>query len=69
MAASVGVAMTATLVGTGFGFERRLFNAHFKSKPAHHVIEDVVVLIAHPPRFDLQRHMAVAQVITAARQF
>lgn len=62
------VMTAALLVGAGFRFERGLLHVDGDAgvgtgELAHHVVEHVVVLVAHEAGFDLQGHVAVAQVV------
>src|SRR5262245_50432408 len=60
--------MAGAGVCTGFGFKGGLLDLHAESQPAHHVIQHMIVLVAQPGGRNLQRYMAVTQVITDAGQ-
>jgi hypothetical protein len=51
-------------VGAGFGFEGRLDKADRQAETTQHIVQHMVVQIANPARFDLDRNMAVAQMVT-----
>ena len=53
-------------VSTRLRFERRVLDQYLKPQTPHHVIKNMVVLVANPAFTDLQRHMPVAKVITHA---
>src|SRR5688572_31057919 len=55
-------------IGTSLRFEWRELDPHLESESAQHVVEHMIVLVAQPARTDLQRHVAVSQVIAGARQ-
>jgi hypothetical protein len=57
------VSMGSAAVGAGLRLEWRLHGAHSKPQPAHHRIQHMVMQPAQPPRLDLQRHMAVAEMV------
>ena len=64
----VAVMMGRALVGPSFRFERRLLGHHAQAQAAQHLVQDMIVLETQQARFDLQRHMAVAQVVGRAGQ-
>ena len=46
----------------------RLFGAHFQTQCTHHLIQHMILQIAAPAVADLQRYMAVAEVIADVGQ-
>ncbi len=48
------------------GLEGRLLEGDFQAKSAQHVVEHMIVLVAQQFSPDLQRHMAITQVIAGA---
>lgn len=59
--------VTTATVGAAFRRERPGLEAHLGAEPAAEVVEHVVVAILHARAFDLQRHVAIAEVIRDAR--
>jgi hypothetical protein len=58
----------AACVSAALGLEGGFFDAHRQAQTAHHLVEHVVVQIAQPAVPNLQRHMAVAEMIGGARE-
>jgi len=56
--------MRGAAIGTILGLKRRRLGDDRQSQLAHHVIEHVIVEIAHIPCADLERHVAIAQVVS-----
>jgi hypothetical protein len=56
------------MVGAGLRVEGRQFIAYLHAQVAQHVVQHMVMAVAHPARADLQRHVTIAQVITGACQ-
>ena len=50
------------------GFKRCLLYRYGKAKPTHHVVQHMIMLVAHPVGGDLQRNVAIAQVVAGAGQ-
>ena len=61
----VGVPMG---VGSRLWLEGALRMANAQSELLHHLVEHVIVQVAHFSRGDLQRHVAVAQVVCRPRE-
>src|SRR5687767_15402700 len=49
-----------------FGLEGGFQCGHVEAELAHQTIEHVIVQIEQPPKFDLQRDVAIAQVISGS---
>ncbi|KAI3491523.1 hypothetical protein L1887_44144 [Cichorium endivia] len=62
MAVAVGIAG----IRARFRFKRQAGVGHLQTELAQHVVENVVVVIAQLAGRDLQRHVAVAQVVAGA---
>ena len=60
--------MFVLVIGAGLGFERRLLVHDRKPELGDHLVEHVIGEIAQPASTDLQRHVAVAEVVTDARE-
>jgi hypothetical protein len=58
----------AARVPAGLGLEGSLEHAHGKPELLHQAVEHVVVLVRQPPWLNLQRHVAIAQVVSGARE-
>ncbi len=56
----------ATGVGTVFRLERRLFHRHRQAQATHHGIQHMIMLVTQPAITDLQRNMAITQMIGGA---
>jgi hypothetical protein len=54
-------------VAAGFGLERTFDDQRVKAELVHQAIEHVVVLIRQPTRLDLQRHVAIAEMVGGPR--
>ena len=63
---SVRVAVGIAGVSARFRFKRQAGVGHFQPELAQHVVENVVVVIAQLAGHDLQRHVAVAEVVAGA---
>ncbi len=50
------------------GFKRCLLYRYGKAKPTHHVVQHMVMLVAHPIGGNLQWDVAIAQVIAGTGQ-
>ena len=61
------VAMTV-FIRSRLGFKRCLLYRYGKAKPTHHVVQHMIMLVAHPVGGDLQRNVAIAQVVAGAGQ-
>src|SRR5580658_10459480 len=57
------------VVGTRLGLEGRLGYLHRQPESPHQIIEHVIVRIAQPAIAQLQRDVAVAQMVGRAREF
>src|SRR5688572_20858573 len=55
-------------VGSGLGLERRFQRGQVEAELAHHGVEHVIVLVEQPLGFDLQRDVAIAQVIRRSQE-
>ena len=53
-------------IGARFRFKRQGVEGHLQPERAQHVVENVIVVIAQFAGHDLQRHVAVAQVVAGA---
>jgi hypothetical protein len=64
---AVTVAMTSRIAAR-FGLEGSLDDVCVQAQLVYQPVEHVVVLIRETPRLDLQRHVAIAQMIGRASQ-
>ena len=55
-------------IRAGLRLDGRLLDRHSRTKPAHHIVQYVIVLITHPARTDLQRHVPVTEMVRNARE-
>ena len=55
-------------VGAGFGLERLVVVDHREAELCNHAVEHVVGEVTHPARADLERDVAVAQVVGDLRE-
>jgi hypothetical protein len=62
------VRVTVT-IGAGFGFEGLGRKRHLKAELTNHVVQDVIVQVGQTQRADLDRDVAIAQVVGSTRQF
>lgn len=62
------VTVTAGCVAARLGLERSLRYVSMEAELVHQTVQHVVVLVRKAPRLDLERHVAVAQVVSSARQ-
>ena len=53
-------------IGSRFGLEAFSGERHAETQFTHHVVEHVVVLVGQAERADLQRDVAIAQVVSGA---
>ena len=68
MLVSVTVMVGVGGVGAAFGLEGAAFGGDGEALVAGEIVEDVVVLPGEPVGADLQRHVAVAEVVGGARE-
>jgi len=66
--AAVAHLVVLVAVGAGLGLERRLDVRDARAELARHLLEHVVFGDAQEARPDLQRHVAIAQMVCDARQ-
>jgi hypothetical protein len=64
----VRMGVRAAAVGAGLGFERRRQADWLQTQTTQHLVEHVIVPVPQPARFDLQRDVPVAEVVTGTRQ-
>lgn len=63
------VAVTVpTGIGAALRFECGLLETHGQTEGRDHLVENMIVLVAQPPLADLQRHVAIAQVVGRPRE-
>src|SRR5882724_11991347 len=65
----MGVTRAVVPKGAPLRLEGRAPRLDGETEPAHHVVEDVVVLVREPAVAELDRHVAVAEVIGPPQQY
>ena len=65
---TVAVAVAFAGVGAGFRFKRQMRESDLQAELAQHIVQHMIVVIAQLSGHDLQRNVAVAEVIAGFRQ-